>query len=271
MMRWRNCLRIAAGLAALLCAPAMAQSDPAPQRQYPSMQQDAPAAAAGWQPVAPGAAPAPAPTTPVIRTPDAPAASAGYPSMRDSIGTQAAAESVPGLQPAYPSIRDGEGPQTMSSAPGIPGYRLGAADKVRVTVYGEDDLGGEFSVDGSGNLALPLIGQVPAMGRTLPDLEREIARRLADGYVNNPRVSAQVTDYRPFFIIGEVNKPGEYPFQSAMSVVTAVALAGGYTYRADDSDVYLRRSGATEEVEVPADATSTVNPGDTIRVAERFF
>ena len=96
-------------------------------------------------------------------------------------------------------------------------------------------------------------------------------QKLAAGYLINPRVSAEVTAYRPFFIIGEVNKPGQYPYVNAMNVVTAVALAGGYTYRADDSDVYVRRDGTTREVEKPADASTKIYPGDIIRVTERFF
>lgn len=214
------------------------------------------------------------------------AARTAYPSIRDDAAIPApqpvqsaaapAQKGVPGLQPAYPSINEDIRPQDLAlnstaSTKGIPGYRLDAGDKVRVTVYGEDDLSGEFAVDGSGMLALPLIGQVPAAGRSLPDLEVSIANKLRDGYLNDPKVSAQITAYRPFFIIGEVNKPGEYPFQSAMNVVTAVALAGGYTYRADESDVYVRRSGSTVEKELPADATTVINPGDTIRVTERFF
>ena len=150
------------------------------------------------------------------------------------------------------------------------GYRLGTGDKVRVIVYGEEDLSGEFQVDGSGFIRLPLIGQVTAAGRTVRDFEGDVTTKLAGGYLKSPRVSVEVTNYRPFFILGEVNKPGEYPYVNGMNVVTAVALAGGYTYRADESDVYVRRNGQPEK-EVPADERTQIQPGDIVRVAERFF
>lgn len=153
----------------------------------------------------------------------------------------------------------------------FPDYKLDAGDKVRVIVYGEDDLGGEFEVDGSGFVRLPLVGQVQAAGFTLREFEDQVTTQLADGYVNNPRVSVEVSAYRPFFIIGEVNRPGEYPYKNNMNLLTAIALAGGYTYRADDSDIYIRRSGSTVEQEFPADASTRVMPGDIIRISERFF
>ncbi|MBI3677569.1 MAG: polysaccharide export protein [Proteobacteria bacterium] len=155
--------------------------------------------------------------------------------------------------------------------PSLPDYKLGTGDKIRIVVYGEDDLGGEFEVDGSGFVRLPLIGQVQAAGFTIRDLETQVTAQLADGYVNSPRVSADIVAYRPFFIIGEVNHPGQYPYQNDMNLLTAVALAGGYTYRADDSDIYIRRNGSIEEKEYPADATTKIQPGDIIRISERFF
>ncbi len=150
-------------------------------------------------------------------------------------------------------------------------YMLGTGDKLRVTVYGEPDLSGEFEVDSSGDVRLPLIGQVRAAGMSVHDFEQRVTAKLAAGYLRSPQVSAEVTAYRPFFIIGEVNKPGQYAYVNGMNVVTAVALAGGYTYRADESDVYVRRDGTSKEVERPADETTRIRPGDIIRVTERFF
>jgi polysaccharide export outer membrane protein len=150
-------------------------------------------------------------------------------------------------------------------------YHLDTGDKVKVIVYGEDDLSGEFPVDGSGNVRLPLVGEVRAAGLTTSAFEKAIEAKLANRYLVNPRVSVEVTNYRPFTILGEVNKPGEYPFESGMTVLNAVALAGGYTYRAEENTVYIRRKGARHEVPVSADDKSTVNPGDTVRVAERVF
>ncbi|MDE3114584.1 MAG: polysaccharide export protein [Pseudomonadota bacterium] len=152
-----------------------------------------------------------------------------------------------------------------------PGYRLGTGDTVHITVFGETDLTGDYSIDGTGDMRMPLIGQIKAAGLTIPDLENAIQAKLASGYLRDPKISAVVTNYRPFYIIGEVNKPGEYPYASGMNVLTAVALAGGFTYRADDTDVDIRHKGSTKEISVPADQTSKIEPGDIITVSERFF
>ncbi len=148
-------------------------------------------------------------------------------------------------------------------------YRLGSGDKVRVIVFGEEDLSGEFEVDGSGNVSLPLIGQVSARNRTLRSFEKAVAEQLRDGYLRDPRVSAEVLNYRPFYIIGEVEEGGEYPFVSGMHVLNAVALAGGHTYRANPNRVFITRRGQEREFSAPLD--SEVQPGDVIRVPERFF
>lgn len=151
-------------------------------------------------------------------------------------------------------------------------YRLGSGDKIQVSVYGEPDLSGEFLVDGSGVVQLPLIGQVKAAALTIHDLQNVLAGKLKNGgYLKNPQVSVEVINYRPFYIIGEVNKPGEYPYVSGMNVLNAVAMAGGYTYRANDTNVYIRRNGNQQEEKDPANATTRVNPGDIIRIDERFF
>jgi polysaccharide export outer membrane protein len=150
-------------------------------------------------------------------------------------------------------------------------YTLGTGDQLRVIVFGESDLSGQFVVDDTGHVRLPLIGQVQAAGRTVKQFEGDVAAKLARGYLKDPRVSIEVTNYRPFFIIGEVNKPGEYPFVTGMSVLNAVALAGGFTYRAREGEVYIRHGGSTKEEEVDVGADAKVQPGDIIRVKERFF
>jgi polysaccharide export outer membrane protein len=151
-------------------------------------------------------------------------------------------------------------------------YHLDVGDKVKVTVYGEDDLSGDFQVDGAGNVDMPMIREVHAAGMTTKEFSREVADKLQAGrFLINPRVSAEVTNYRPFTILGEVNKPGEYPYENGMSVLNAVALAGGWTYRADENTVYVRRKGSPSEEPVAADDKSRINPGDTIRVTERIF
>ena len=161
--------------------------------------------------------------------------------------------------------------QAPAAAAAQTAYLLGTGDKLRVIVYGEDDLGGVFEIDGSGMVRLPLIGQVQAAGLSQRQFEQEVKAKLDQGYLKDARVSVEVTNYRPFYIIGEVNKPGEYPYVNGMSVLTAVALAGGYTYRANESDIYIRRNGGVDELSLPADPTTKINPGDIVRVPERFF
>ncbi len=149
-------------------------------------------------------------------------------------------------------------------------YELGSGDRLRVIVFGEPDLSGEFDVGGSGVVALPLIGQVRANGLTLSAFEDAVEAKLQDGYLTNPRVSVEVMNYRPFYIYGEVSEPGQYPYTSGMTVLNAVAVAGGYTYRANQGKVYITR-GEGDEVEYPASQAVKVLPGDVLRVPERFF
>lgn len=163
-------------------------------------------------------------------------------------------------------------PATVQAAQGEdPAYMLDAGDKVRVIVFGEMDLGGEYEVDGSGFVRLPLIGQIRAAGLEVHEFENSMKSALEKGYLKNARVSVEVINYRPFYILGQVNKPGEYPYVNGMSVLSAVALAGGYTYRANEWNVYIRRRGAEEQALAPADQVTKVQPGDIITVRERFF
>lgn len=148
-------------------------------------------------------------------------------------------------------------------------YRLGSGDKLRVIVFGEEDLSGEFEVDGTGIVSLPLIDLIAAQGLTLRSFEETVEKRLRNGYLKDPRVSAEVLNYRPFYIIGEIEKGGEYPFVNGMSVLNAVALAGGYTYRGNTNKAFITRRG--HELEFPALPETRVYPGDVIRVPERFF
>ncbi len=150
-------------------------------------------------------------------------------------------------------------------------YTLGSGDRLRISVFGEADLSGEYVVDGSGFVSLPLIGQVEAVGDTVRDFETEVAMKFADGYLRNPRVSAEVINYRPFYILGEVAAPGEYDYVDGMSVLNAIALAGGFTFRAQQRRVYVRRDGSADEITLTADQMTRIYPGDIIRVGERFF
>ncbi|MGH6827912.1 MAG: polysaccharide biosynthesis/export family protein [Rhizomicrobium sp.] len=151
------------------------------------------------------------------------------------------------------------------------GYTLGSGDKVRVSVFGQADLAGEYVVDGTGFVQLPLIGRTKAIGLTVTEFQKEVAAKLANGYLVNPNVDVEVVNYRPFYILGEVKSPGQYAYVNGMSILNAVALAGGYTDRADKSDVYIRRNGSSKEQELPAEVSTKVYPGDIVRIAERFF
>ncbi|WP_461496016.1 polysaccharide biosynthesis/export family protein [Pyruvatibacter sp.] len=150
-------------------------------------------------------------------------------------------------------------------------YKLGTGDRVRVIVFNEEDLSGEFEVDSTGSLALPLIGNISARGLTLREFETSVADALRDGYLKDPRVNVEVLNFRPFYIIGEVENGGEYDFVPEMTVLNAVALAGGYTYRADDRRIFVTKAGTNTEVEHRMESAIKVLPGDIIRVPERFF
>lgn len=150
-------------------------------------------------------------------------------------------------------------------------YKLGTGDRVRVIVFNEEDLSGEFEVDSTGSLALPLIGNISARGLTLREFETAVAAALRDGYLKDPRVNVEVLNFRPFYIIGEVENGGEYDFVPEMTVLNAVALAGGYTYRADDRRIFVTKAGTNTEVEHRMESAIKVLPGDIIRVPERFF
>ncbi|MCY1646224.1 polysaccharide export protein [Caulobacter sp. SL161] len=150
-------------------------------------------------------------------------------------------------------------------------YLLGPGDKVRVTVYGEESLSGEFFVAGTGLMSLPLIGEIKVGGMTVGQFQTAVQDKLKDGYLKDPRVSAEVLTFRPFYILGEVEKPGTYPYTSGLTVLNAVATAGGFTYRADKKIVYIKRNGDASEVKGELKPSTLVSPGDTIRIGERFF
>lgn len=163
-------------------------------------------------------------------------------------------------------------PPLMVAAADSGSYHLGAGDKLRVTVYNEPNLTGEYSVTTAGNVAFPLVGMIPVKDRTTEDVTAAIAAKLADGYVNDPKVSVEILNYRPFYILGEVAKPGEYAFVNGMTIEQAVAAAGGFTYRANQKTVFLRRGENNGERSVKVrERPIPVLPGDTIRVGERYF
>lgn len=161
-----------------------------------------------------------------------------------------------------------------ASGPGdrvVEDYRLGSGDKVRVNVFGEQALTGEFQVSGGGMISLPLIGDIKAAGLTVAEFQRSVEEGLKQGYLLDPKVSAEVLTYRPFFVLGEVGSPGTYPYSNGLTVLNAVATAGGFTYRADTKRVYIRRAGGGDEEVYHLTTSTAVAPGDTIRIGERFF
>ncbi|NBB82877.1 MAG: polysaccharide export protein [Alphaproteobacteria bacterium] len=161
---------------------------------------------------------------------------------------------------------------TMPTVAGEAGdYRLGSGDEVRVIVFGQPDLSDMFRVNDSGSISMPLLGAVPAEGRTTSELEGEIVDRLKQGLLVDPSVSVEVETYRPFYILGEVENPGQYEYANGMTVLTAVAIAGGFTYRANEQIVSLIRSETGEPIEGQAARDTVVRPGDVIYVYERFL
>jgi polysaccharide export outer membrane protein len=163
-------------------------------------------------------------------------------------------------------------PQDMAvNSPGISGYRLGSGDEIKVTVFGEPDLSGNYVVDGQGLIAMPLVGQVEVANLTLNEANTRLETKLRDGWLRDPKVTSEMIKGRPFYILGEVNKPGEYPFVSGLTVMNAIATAGDFTYRADKARILIKSADSPNEREVVLTPTTTVRPGDTIRIRERFF
>lgn len=168
----------------------------------------------------------------------------------------------------------GGGPRNLQPGSALPAgaevYRLGLGDKLRVTVFGEQSLSGEYQVSGAGVLSMPLIGDVKAVGLTARELEAALTERFSGGYLRDPKVAVEVYDFRPFFVLGEVAKPGRYPTTEGLTVLGAVATAGGYTYRANTKRVFLKR-GDGPEYEVDPTSDVRIQPGDVLRIGERYF
>ena len=148
---------------------------------------------------------------------------------------------------------------------------LNPGDKLTITVFDEPSLSGSFTIAGNGQVSMPLIGPVAAHGLTVDQFRRRLTRRLADGYLNNPKVTVEVANHRPIFVHGEVRNGGEFSYKPGLSFRDAIATAGGYTYRAEESYLLLTRRGAKSPVRIALPTGGIVQPGDNIRIPERFF
>jgi polysaccharide export outer membrane protein len=147
------------------------------------------------------------------------------------------------------------------------GYRLGPGDKLKLTVFGAEDLSGDFVVNDSGNVDMPLVGSIKAVGNTPNQFAQALETKLRDGYMRDPKVAVAVSTYRPIYIFGEVTKPGEYPYAAGMTLLNAVALGGGFSYRAQQNFAVVTRNGQ----DYRAGPTSRLLPDDIVRVPERYF
>lgn len=175
-----------------------------------------------------------------------------------------------GLQLTSTSMPGGR--SRAGSGNAISDYRLGPNDRTRIIVFGQPGLTGEFVLDGAGVLAFPLIGSVPANGMTPRELQQAIAAKLDPQYLRDPNVTVEVLTRRPFYVLGEVQKPGNYPYVTGITALHAVAMAGGYTYRAKTTGYYIKRlNGDGKMVRVVAKPETIIRPGDTLEVRERYF
>jgi polysaccharide biosynthesis/export protein len=153
----------------------------------------------------------------------------------------------------------------------VAGYRLDAGDRLRVVVYGQEDLTNTYAIDAGGAIMMPLIGPVPARGRTTVVLAAEISAKLRNGYIRDPSVAVEIVSYRPFFILGEVASPGQYPYVPNMSVEIAVAIAGGFSPRALRDHVTLTHNDGSGSARIEVPLGTAVSPGDTVLVGDRWF
>ncbi|MGE0152925.1 MAG: polysaccharide biosynthesis/export family protein [Reyranellaceae bacterium] len=151
-------------------------------------------------------------------------------------------------------------------------YRLASGDRLRITVFGQPEMSREYQIDGAGRLAFPLVGTFNARGMTPGALEEALVDKLDPNYVRNAAVSVELLTFRPFYIVGEVKVPGSYSYVPGMTVLNAVAIGGGYTYRARENNFIVRRpSGEGRVTQLAATADTPLLPGDIVTVRERYF
>jgi polysaccharide export outer membrane protein len=151
------------------------------------------------------------------------------------------------------------------------GYKLGVGDRLKIIVFEEPSLSGEFVVGATGTISLALIGEVNVIDRSITEVERSLEASFSQGFLRNPRVAVEVASYRPFFILGEVNAPGQYPYLNGLTVLNAIATAQGFSPRAQRKQVFIRRAGDANEQLYSLTPALKAYPGDTIRLGERYF
>lgn len=195
------------------------------------------------------------------------------PQQQAAVTSQALSPAYNQIPSPYAAMRNAAAPAPQAAAAQQVegGYTLGPGDKVHVTVFGEPDLSSEYTLDGNGNIRLPLAGVVRAAGYTAQQLEGAIYAALAAGYMRDPRLTVEITRYRPVYVVGQVTKPGQYDYVHDMTLLQSVALAGGFTTQAKESEVYLRHEGEAKEQLVPTAQPLLIRPGDTVRVDTTLF
>src|SRR4030081_3528764 len=183
---------------------------------------------------------------------------------------------IAALRASFAAPRTAYAPVPVAYAAPMPvrydaSYRLDAGDRLRVVVYGQEGLTNTYAIDAGGSITMPLIGSVPAHGRTPAGLAAEISAKLRGGFIRDPSVAVEVESYRPFFILGEVAAPGQYPYVPNMSVESAVAIAGGFSPRAKRDAVTLTHTDPRGSIRALVPLGTPLGPGDTILVGERWF
>jgi polysaccharide export outer membrane protein len=183
----------------------------------------------------------------------------------------ARATAAPAAVPAAAVPAAAVAPAPAPAAENASAYLLDSGDRLRVVVFGQDGLSNSYIVDAAGNITMPLIGAVPARSTSTSELARSIGARLRNGFIREPHVAIEVESYRPFFILGEVTFPGQYPYVPNMTVEIAVAIAGGFTPRAYRREAKLARGQNGQSYRLAVPPTYSVLPGDTITIEERWF
>jgi polysaccharide export outer membrane protein len=197
-----------------------------------------------------------------------------YPAPQNPVDSGGAISALRNAFAAAPRRAYGPGP-AYAAAP-MPAaydtaYHLDAGDKLRVVVYGQEGLTNTYAIDAGGSITMPLIGSVRARGRTPAGLASEISAKLRNGYIRDPSVAVEIEAYRPFFILGEVAAPGQYPYVPNMSVESAVAIAGGFSPRARRDRVTVTHTDSSGSMRIVVPLGTALSPGDTVLVGERWF